>query len=109
MSGTIAGFALWCMFGCFFIGLSIYCLFSKKPMGFWANAEVFEVTNVKKYNAAVAKLFFIFGIVFIILGLPLLLKTMTSLIFLSIIGVMIETITTMIVYTLVIEKKYKKN
>lgn len=109
MSGTVAGFVLWCIVGCFFIGLSIYALFSKKAMGFWANAEVFEVTNVKKYNTAVAKLFFIFGIVFILLGLPLLSKTMTLLIFLSIIGVMIETITTMIIYTLVIEKKYKKN
>ncbi len=109
MSENVTGFIIWCIVGCFFIGLSIYSLFSKKAMGFWANAEVFEVTDVKKYNTAVAKLFFIFGIVFILLGLPLLSETMTLLIFLSIIGVMIETITTMIIYTLVIEKKYKKN
>lgn len=108
MSGNITGFVLWLIVGFAFIGLGLYARFSKKPMGFWANAKVFAVTDVKKYNNAVAKLFIVFGIVFIILGLPLLLKTATILIFVPTIGVMIESIVAMIVYTVVIEKKYKK-
>ena len=56
-----------------------------------ANADVFEVTDIKKYNHAVAKLFCIFGIVLIVLGIPLL------------------AIIAMVVYSLVIEKKYKKS
>lgn len=77
-------------------------------MGFWANAEMFPVTDIKKYNGAVAKLFFVFGIVFIILGFPLLLEQNSLWIFFSVLGIMIESITAMIVYTTVIEKKYKK-
>ena len=108
MIGNITGFILWLLIGCAFIGLGLYARSSKKTMGFWANAKVFAVTNVKKYNNAVAKLFIIFGIVFIILGLPLLLQTVTILIFVPMIGVMIESIVAMIVYTVVIEKKYRK-
>lgn len=47
-------------------------IFSKKEVGFWANAGKFEVTDVKKYNGAVGKLFIGYGIVFILLGLPML-------------------------------------
>ena len=108
MLGNITGFILWLLVGCALIGLGIYARFTKKAMGFWANAKVFDVTDVEKYNNAVAKLFIVFGIVFIILGLPLLLKTPSILIFLPSIGVMIESITAMIVYTVVIEKKYIK-
>ena len=108
MSGNITGFVLWFIVGCAFIGLGVYARSSQKPMGFWANAKVFAVTDVKKYNNAMAKLFIIFGIIFIILGLPLLLKTTTLLIFVPMIGVMLESIVAMIVYTIVIEKKYKK-
>ena len=48
------------------------------------------------------------GVVFIILGLPLLSKENVMLIIFSSIGVMIEVIVAMVIYTIVIEKKYKK-
>ena len=108
MLGNITGFILWLLVGAAFIGLGIYARSTKKTMGFWANAKVFAVTDVAKYNNAVGKLFIVFGIVFIILGLPLLLKTATLLVFVPAIGVMIESIVAMIVYTVVIEKKYRK-
>lgn len=104
----IIGFIIWSIIGCLFICLGIYSLFAKKAMGFWANAEMFPVTDIKKYNGAVAKLFFVFGIVFIILGFPLLLEQNSLWILFSVLGIMIESITAMIVYTTVIEKKYKK-
>ena len=108
MLGNITGFILWLLVGGAFIGLGFYARSSKKTMGFWANAKVFAVTDVAKYNNAVGKLFIVFGIVFIILGLPLLLQKVTILIFVPAIGVMIESIVAMIVYTVVIEKKYRK-
>ena len=77
-------------------------------MGFWANAKMFEVTDVRKYNAAMGKLFIGFGMIFIILGLPLLSGQNSALIILSAFGVMAEVILMMAIYTIVIEKKYKK-
>ena len=107
MDGRIFGFIIWCLCGALFIGLGIYSFFIKKPMGFWANAEMFEVTDVKKYNRAVAKLYCALGLVFILLGLPLL-SDNAALILLSTLGVMLEVIVMMVIYVTVIEKKYRK-
>ena len=110
MTEAMMAFEIWSAIGLLFIIVGIYAFFSKKaqPMGFWANAKMFEVTDVRKYNAAMGKLFIGFGIVFILLGLPLLSGQNSALILLSAFGVMGETIITMAIYTLVIEKKYKK-
>ena len=110
MTEMMLAFTIWSIIGLLFIILGIYAYFSKKaqPMGFWANAKMFEVTDVRKYNAAMGKLFIGFGIVFIILGLPLLLGQNSALIILSAFGVMAEVILMMAIYTIVIEKKYKK-
>ncbi len=109
MLETLIGFGIWCMAGLFFIALGVYALFSKKAVGFWANAEMFQVTDAKKYNRAMCKLFCIMGIIFIFLGFPLLWKEAALWILFSCIGVMIEVIVAMIIYTTVIEKKYKKS
>ena len=110
MTETMLAFTFWSIIGLLFIILGIYAFFSKKaqPMGFWANAKMFEVTDVRKYNAAMGKLFIGFGMIFIILGLPLLLGQNSALIILSAFGVMAEVIIMMAIYTIVIEKKYKK-
>ena len=108
MTGRIIGFVIWSVVGCLFIGLGIYSFLAKKPMGFWANAQMFEVTDRKKYNAAVGKLFIIFGIVFILLGLPLLAGQNSPWIFLSVLGALLECIAAMVVYTVVIEERYRK-
>ena len=110
MTETILAFIFWSIIGLLFIILGIYAFFSKKaqPMGFWANAKMFEVTDVRKYNAAMGKLFIGFGMIFIILGLPLLSGQNSALIILSAFGVMAEVILMMAIYTIVIEKKYKK-
>ena len=108
MSEMIIAFGIWCIVGFFFICLGIYSAYSQKAVGFWANAEMFQVTDVKKYNKAMCKLYCIMGVVFIILGLPLLSKENVMLIIFSSIGVMIEVIVAMVIYTIVIEKKYKK-
>lgn len=108
MPETLIGFIIWAICGSFFIGMGVYAFFSKKAVGFWANAKMFEVTDVKKYNAAMGKLFCVMGVVFIFLGFPLLSEEHTLWILLSSAGVMAEVIVAMAIYSTVIEKKYKK-
>ena len=44
------GFVIWSLFGVFIIGLGIKDMFSKTPVGFWANTETIKVKDVKGYN-----------------------------------------------------------
>lgn len=110
MSGTIIAFFMWLILGCLFVGLGIYSFISKKAVAFsfWANAEMFPVNNVKEYNRTMGILWIVFGVVFIILGLPLLKGQNSPYIVFSILGVMAEAIAAMAIYTTVIEKKYRK-
>lgn len=103
-------FGIWCLISGLFIVLGIYSFLSKKEVafGFWANAETFPVNDVKAYNRAMGKLWCVFGVVLAVLGLPLLKGQNTAFILLSILGVMAEAIITMGVYTIIIEKKYRK-
>lgn len=102
-------FLIWAAVGVAFIVLGIYDFFSKKPVafGFWANAEVFPVKDVRGYNRALGKLFIVFGVLFVLLGLPMLAGENSPWIVISILGVLAETIGTMVVYVTVIEKKYR--
>ncbi len=52
--------------------------------------------------------FIIYGIIFVILGIPLLEGQNTPYVLLSVIGVMVETIVIMAAYSLVIVKKYEE-
>ena len=67
------------------------------------------MNDIKNYNYAVGKLFIAYGVIFNLLGTPLLRGQNTPLILLSVVGIMIETIVVMAIYTLVIDKKYRKN
>ena len=108
MDGRIIGFIVWALFGCFMIGLGISAFFSKKAVGFWANIKTFPVNNIRGYNRATGKLFITYGFIFIVLGVPLLSGQNTPYILLSVLGVMIETIAIMAIYSLSITKKYKE-
>lgn len=93
--------------GCFWMYVYRFghiCMVFKKPAGFWANVETLEVFDIKKYNHAVAKLFGIFGIVLIALGVPLLAGQNSAWIMFSVLGVMAESVVAMAVYSLGIEK-----
>ena len=107
-AGSIIGFVIWCIVGGIFLVTGISCFFASGPAGFWANVKMCEVTDIKKYNKAVGKLFCCFSVFFEILGLPLLAGQNSPVLFLSIAGIMVLIITTMLVYELVIMKKYRK-
>lgn len=82
---------------------------AKEPVGFWANAKTPEINDVKAYNKAVGKLWCVAAVVFVMLGFPFLVAEQNSpLFFLSVVGVVIEMIAIMVVYSLNIERKYRK-
>ncbi len=107
MDGNIAAFLIWCGIALLFIIMGIASFFKKKPMGFWANAEQFEVTDVKAYNKAVGGLFIAFGAVVAASGIPLLFENKTF-ILLSVLGMMIAVIAMMAVYMIIITPKFEK-
>lgn len=108
MDGKIIGFIIWAIVGFIIICIGIYALFAKKAVGFGANIRTFPVKDIKGYNRATGMLFICYGIVFVILGIPLLSGQNSPYILLSAIGVMIETIAIMAIYSLVVEKRYRE-
>ncbi len=107
MKGNIFFFILLCMWGVIYMCLAIYIWFSKKAIDFWGNKKTFEVTDIRKYNHAMSKLYVVNGMVFVLLGFPLL-AGHSKWILLSAAGVVVESIVFIVVYSLVIRKKYKK-
>ncbi len=107
---TRIAFVIWALLGIAIVGLGIYdmCSTKEKAFGFWANAETFPVKDVKGYNKALGKLFITYGIVFILLGIPLLKGENSAGIVISILGTAFLSIITMAVYVTGIERKYRK-
>ena len=101
------GFIIWALVGVLIIALGIKTLFAKKPAGFWANIEITKVSDVKGYNRTTGILFILYGVIFILLGIPLLGDQNNAFILMSVVGVMFETIVIMAIYSLFIVKKYK--
>ena len=81
---------------------------SAKPFGFWANAEVAEIKDVKGYNRALGKLWCVFGVLLILIGIPILLGENSAGVIITMLGTMLLSIGAMVVYTVVIEPKYRK-
>lgn len=109
MTPGIYAFSAFALIGLFFLILGLRCRHSEKPSGFWANAEQFEVTDVRAYNKAMSKLWFIAAVLYTALGLPLLTPANILLVILvSVIGCMIVSIGIMIFFTTIIEPKYRK-
>lgn len=106
------GFIIWTLLGMFFIGEGIYCIKSKKEVaiGFWTNGKTpqIEEKNIKAYNKALGKLWCVYGLFFILLGVPLLGNQNSPLIIITSIGSILEVIILIAVYTIKIEGKYRK-
>ncbi len=106
----MAAFIGWAVMGLIFVIWGIYMFFAKsaKPFGFWANAEVAEMKDVKGYNRALGRLWCVFGVLLILLGLPFLFGQNSVGLIITIPGTMIISIGAMIVYVVGIEPKYRK-
>ena len=103
-------FIIWAFLGVMFIVMGIYDMNSKKtkPFGFWANTEVMPVEDVRSYNRALGKLWCVYGILFILIGLPLLEGEGSGLIIIPMLGTMFISIAAMMVYVIGIEAKYRR-
>lgn len=102
-------FVIWTVVVCIFVGIGVRSWSAESPVGFWTNAKppVLRPEVVKAYNKSVAKIWFVFAIIFEICGLPILFIEQNSPFFIVIIvGVMLDIIGIMVAYTKV-EKKYK--
>ncbi len=110
MEERVTAFIIWAIIGVLIIIMGIYDMKSKKtkPFGFWANADVIPVEDVKGYNSALGKLWCVYGVLFILIGLPLLDKQDSGLIIITMLGTLFISIATMIVYVVGIEAKYRK-
>lgn len=102
------GFFMWALVGCVLIFMGILAFWAKKEVRFWANVRPLPMKDVRAYNRAVGRLFIVYGVFFIVLGLPLLGGENSAGVIFSVIGVMLETIAAMAVYTIVIQSKYEK-
>ena len=106
------GFIIWALLGMLIIAGGIYCIYSKKEVvfGFWANTKTapIEAKNINAYNKSLGKLWCAYGFFFILLGIPLLQEENSLLIIITMIGVILEIIIVIAVYTLKIEGKYRK-
>lgn len=108
MTGNMIGFVIWVIVGVIIISLGVRAYLSRKVISFWASIKPVSVNDITGYNRAVGRLFVIYGVILIALGLPLLSGQNSPFILLSVLGVVIETIVIMAIYSLCIERKYKE-
>lgn len=102
-------FLIWALCGVIFIGLGFYAFYAKKTVGFWANIKTIEINDedIESYNKAVGILWCVFGVIFIILGIPLFAGQNSPFVFISVLGCILEVIFLMVAY-MKIENKYRK-
>ena len=105
----MTAFMIVALMGLMFIGRGVYVFRSEKakPFGFWANAEMPPISDVREYNRALGKLWIVFGSFFILFGIPLIAGQNSPFAVLSILGIVIESIIALGVYTIGIEGKYR--
>ena len=66
------GFIIWSLIALLIAGIGIISWRSKKAVGFFTGAKAPEVKDVKKYNHAVAVLWWVYALLLEALGIPLL-------------------------------------
>ena len=110
MEEGLMAFIIWAIMGALFIVIGIFCMKSQKvkPFGFWANAEVIQVEDVKGYNRALGILWCVYGVLFILIGLPLLGEQNSGLMIVTMLGTIFLSIGAMVVYVVGIESRYRK-
>lgn len=95
----IAGFIIWSLISIALLGIGVLTWRSRKPAGFFAGVNPPEVRDVRKYNHSVAVLWFVYAILFELLGLPFLFLKQNSAGFVwTVLGVAVISIALMIAY-----------
>ncbi|MCR4807648.1 MAG: hypothetical protein K5857_08215 [Lachnospiraceae bacterium] len=101
------GFVIWSITSAVTLGIGIWSYRSKEPVGFYSGVKPPKVKDTKKYNHAVAFLWFGYAALFEIMGIPLLfLKQNSAGFVLPLLGTVLITIGLVVGYTF-IERKYR--
>ena len=101
----IAGFVIWSAIALMLLGIGIWSWVSKKAIGFFAGVEAPKVTDVRKYNRAAARLWFVYAVLFELLGIPFLFLSRNSAGFLlPVLGTAVLSIGLMIAYNRILGK-----
>lgn len=104
----IIAFIIWTVVAFGFLMIGITARKSKEAIGFFTFVKPPKVKDIKRYNRSVSTLWFVFTVIFELMGVPLLfVKQNSAVVLLMVIGLMLLVIATMIVYTR-IEIKYKQ-
>ena len=101
----LIGFVVWTACAVIMLVIGIVSWVSKKPAGFFAGVEPPKVTDVKKYNHAVAILWFVYGALFELLGLPFLSYKQNSPVFIiTLLGTVAITLGLVIAYHFILNR-----
>ena len=101
----IIGFVIWSIVSLVLMGIGIWAWGSEKPVNFFSGVKPPEVRDARKYNRAVAVLWFVYAVLFELLGLPmLLLKQNAAGLICMVLGVAFLTIALMIAYNRILSK-----
>ena len=105
----IIGFIIWTVVSIILLSVGVWAWISDKAVSFYTGIKPPEVKDIRKYNHSVSILWFIYAVLFELLGLPLLFLKQNSAGFLwSILGVAAITIFLTIGYNRILTKHRKK-
>lgn len=104
----IIAFIIWSLVAILFVIFGVSARKSKEAVGFFSGVKPPEVKDVKAYNYAVSRLWFIFALLYEILGVPFLFFKQNSPYFVIIMILIMPLIIGMVVVYLRIEGKYRK-
>ncbi len=101
----LIGFIIWTACAVVMLVIGIVSWISKKPAGFFAGVEPPKVSDVKKYNHSVAILWFVYGALFELLGLPFLFYKQNSPVFIvTLLGTVAITLGLVIAYHFILSR-----
>ena len=104
----IIAFIIWTLTALIFVAIGVSSRIAKEPAGFFSGVKPPKVTDIKGYNRAVSKIWFVGAILLEIMGVPLLFLEQNSAYFIFIILFIFPLIIGMVVAYLKIEGKYRK-
>ena len=105
----LIGFIIWSSITLLLLGIGIWAWNSGTPVSFFSGVKPPEVKDVRKYNHSVAVLWFVYAVLFELLGIPFLfLKQNRALFVVSILGTVVITIGLVIAYQRILQKCRKE-
>lgn len=104
----VIAFLVWSICAAVFLAIGISCRKANEAAGFFTFAKPPEVTDIRRYNHAVAALWFTAAVILEIIGVPLLFLEQNSPLFVPVIFAVIVLVIAMMVAYLRIEAKYRK-